>query len=141
MTDHPSESIDVLRFDARQHATYVAIAFGIWLTGVIAVRVLPEAAFDIDEPWPILMFVASIGLGIATQLAIPFLVRLPFAETLVPVMVLCGSALMMDGLAIAFTDIYSDDTATKLVVGGWLLWTFGSQIIISIVMIGRRRRS
>jgi len=138
VTTHPSDTVDVLRFDARQHATFVAIAFGIWLTGVVIVRILPAAAFDADEPWPIVLFVASIGLGIITQLVAPFLVRLPMRDTLVPLMVICGAALMMDGIAIAFTDIYSDETATKVVVGGWLLWTFGTQIIISIFMIGRR---
>jgi uncharacterized iron-regulated membrane protein len=67
-------------------------------------------------------------------------VRLPPRDTLVPVMVICGAALMMDGIAIAFTEIYSSETAVNVVVGGWLLWTFGTQIIISIVMIGRQSR-
>lgn len=140
MTTHASDAIDVLRHSARQHATYVVLALGIWLTGVAIVRVLPTEAFDADEPWPIVLFIASIGLGIVTQLILPFLVRLPISETLVPMMVICGSALMLDGIAIAFTDIYSAETAIKLVVGGWLLWTFGTQIIISIVMIGRQGR-
>ncbi len=137
MTAHERDSIDVLRFDAWQHATYVTIAFAIWLTGVVVVRLLPDTAFDTSEPWSILLFVASIGLGVGTQLIVPTLVRLPLSETLVPVMALCGAALLMDGLAISFTDIYSDDIATKVVVGGWLLWTFGAQIIISIFIVGR----
>ncbi len=140
MTTHSSNSVDVLRYDGRQYAGFVAIAFAIWLTGVALVRLLPSAAFDADEPWPILLFIVSIGLGVATQLLAPVLVRLPAPETLVPIMTICGAALMMDGLAIAFTDIYSSVTATKLVVGGWLLWTFGTQIIISILMIGRLHR-
>lgn len=140
MTNHPVHRIDVVRFTARQHAIFVALAFAIWLTGVVIVRLLGDA-FDADEPWPILLFIASIALGVVTQLAIPILVRLPISETLVPVMVICGSALVMDGVAIAFTDIYSSDTATKVVVAGWLLWTFGTQIIISIFMIGRLDQS
>lgn len=141
MTTHHPNSTDVTRFGAKQHATFAALAFAIWLTGVAVVRLLPASAFDADEPWPILLFIASIGLGIATQLAAPVLTRLPARETLVPIMVICGTALMMDGVAIAFTDIYSGETATKVVVGGWLLWTFGTQVIISIVMTGRTRRS
>ena len=137
MTTRPPQYFDVPRFGARQHATYVAIAFGIWLTGVAIVRLLPDAAFDTDEPWPILLFVASIGLGVVTQLVIPTLVRLPTRETLVPVTVICGAALVLDGIAIAFTEIYSSETGVNVVVGGWLLWTFGTQIIISIAMIGR----
>lgn len=140
MTTHSPDNVDVLRFDGRQYASFVALAFAIWLTGVAIVRVLPAAAFDADEPWPILLFIASIGLGVTTQLLAPFLVRLPASETLVPIMTICGAALMMDGIAIAFTDIYSSETATKVVVGGWLLWTFGTQILISILMIGRLHR-
>jgi hypothetical protein len=136
VTTRPPQYFDVPRFGARQHATYVAIAFGIWLTGVVIVRLLPNAAFDTDELWPILLFVASIGLGVVMQLVIPVLVRLAPRDTLVPVMVICGAALMMDGIAIAFTEIYSSETAVNVVVGGWLLWTFGTQIIISIIMIG-----
>lgn len=138
MTTHARESIDVLRFSARQYLAYGILAFGIWLSGVMIVRLLPDAAFDADEAWPIVMFVASIGLGVVTQLVLPLIIRLPFRDTLVPVMMICGSALVLDGMAIAFTDIYSSQTATKVVVGGWLLWTFGTQIIISIFMIGRR---
>jgi hypothetical protein len=138
-TRHP-ETFDLPRFSPRQHATFVAIAFGIWLTGVVVVRLLPGAAFDTDEPWPILLFVASIGLGVVMQLIVPVLVRLPTRETLVPIMVICGAALMMDGIAIGFTHIYSNETAVNVVVGGWLLWTFGTQIIISIFMIGRQSR-
>lgn len=140
MTARHPETLDVPRFSPRQYATYVAIAFGIWLTGVAIVRLLPGAAFDTDEPWPILLFVASIGLGVVMQIIIPVLVRPPTRETLVPIMVICGAALMMDGIAISFTDIYSSETAVNVVVGGWLLWTFGTQIIISIVMIGRQSR-
>ena len=137
MTTHNSEALDIRRYTALQHATYFGLAFSIWLTGVVVVRLLPESAFDTGEPWPIVLFFASIGLGIGTQLAMPLLVRLPMNETFVPVMVICGAALIMDGIAIAFTDIYSNDPETKLVVGGWLLWTFGTQIIISILMLGR----
>lgn len=139
MTTHSRESIDVLRFSTRQYLTYAILAFGIWLTGVVIVRLLPDVAFDANESWPIVMFIASIGLGVVTQLVLPLLMRLPLRDTLVPVMTICGSALVLDGMAIAFTDIYSSQTTTKVVVGGWLLWTFGTQIIISIIMIGRQR--
>jgi hypothetical protein len=87
-----------------------------------------------------LRFVASIGLGVVMQLAIPVLVRLPPRETLVPVMLTCGAALMIVGVAIVFTEIYSSETTVNVVVGGWLLWTFGTQIIISILVIGRQSR-
>lgn len=137
MTTHSRSDIDVLRFRVQDHATYLAIAFTIWLAGVLLVRVLGPTAFDTDEPWPILLYLGSIGLGIVTQLVVPFLVRLPTPETLVPIMVICGCALVMDGIAIGFTDIYANDPETKMVVGGWLLWTFGTQIIISLTMIGR----
>lgn len=139
MTTHDINDLDILRYTPRQHATYVALAFSIWLTGVAVVRVLPNSAFDTSGPGPIALFVASIALGVGTQLAIPLLVRLPMDKTFVPVMVICGAALIMDGIAIAFTDIYSSDLDTKVIVGGWLLWTFGTQIIISIVMLGRIR--
>ncbi len=140
MTTHSPDNVEVLRFDGRQYASFVALAFVVWLAFIPVVRALPASAYDTSEPWPILLFIASIGLGITTQLLAPILVRLPARETLVPIMTICGAALMMDGIAIAFTDIYSSETATKVVVGGWLLWTFGTQIIISILMIGRLHR-
>ena len=131
---------EVPRFRVQDYATYLAIAFAIWMAGVVVVRVLGPTAFDTDEPWPILLYLGSIGLGIVTQLVVPFLVRLPMAETLVPIIAICGCALVLDGIAIGFTDIYANEAETKMVVGGWLLWTFGTQIIISLVMIGRATR-
>lgn len=141
MTSYENESLAVTRYSLQQHLTYVMLAFAIWLTGVVIVRVLPDSAFDMDESWPILLYAASIGLGIGTQLAAPLMTRLPAPQTLIPIMVICGIALMLDGLAIGFTDIYSSDVETKVVVGGWLLWTFGTQLVISILMVGRAQRS
>ncbi|MEM8925562.1 MAG: hypothetical protein AAGD35_18815 [Actinomycetota bacterium] len=140
MTTHHRSDIDVLRFRVQDHATYLAIGAAIWLVGVVLVRALGPTAFDTDEPWPILLYLGSIPLGVATQLAVPVLVRRSMAETLVPVMVMCGGVLAMDGIAIGFTDIYADDAEAKMVVGGWLLWTFGTQILISVTMIGRSAR-
>ncbi|MEM8925572.1 MAG: hypothetical protein AAGD35_18865 [Actinomycetota bacterium] len=140
MTTHHLSDLDVLRFRVQDHATYLAIGAAIWLVGVVLVRALGPTAFDTDEPWPILLYLGSIALGVATQLAVPVLVRRPMAETLVPVMVMCGGVLAMDGIAIGFTDIYAGDAETKMVVGGWLLWTFGTQILVSVAMIGRAAR-
>ncbi len=140
MTTQEPANLDILSYSARQYASYVGLAFVVWLAFIPVVRALPASAYDTSEPWPILLFVASIGLGIVTQLASPFLVRLPAERTLIPIVVICGCALMLDGIAISFTDIYSSDVEIKVFVGGWLLWTFGSQIIISMLIISRIRR-
>lgn len=136
----PSEVGQSWGFSAGQYLWFVTVAFSIWLAGVVLVRILDEAFFEDRGLVLILLFVGSILLGVVTQFALPHILRLPARDTLVPLVVIAGAALMMDGLAVGFTDIYSSDDPAKVGVGAWLLWTFGTQLVISLRIIHRADR-
>lgn len=124
-------------FTTTQHAVYGLIGFIIWLIGVGLVRILGPGFFEPGSFLLLLMFATSIPFGFVIQYIIPPLIRLPLRETLIPITVMCGTALICDGIAIAFTNVYSADTTIKMTVGGWLLWTFGLQLVITLVLVGR----
>ena len=120
-----------------QYFLYVFIGLLIWVTGVVLVRLLGPETFTQDSPVLLLLFSASILLGVVLQYLIPSIIRQPMANSLVPVVIMCGTALICDGVAIAFTDVYSSDITVKMIVGGWLLWTIGTQLVISLIVINR----
>lgn len=140
MSDRPQRAVIRLDFAASQYARFAGLAFGIWLAGVVLVRALPSSSFDTDEPWPVVLFAVSIVLGVVTQWSAPISTGVRAHDALIPIIFVAGVALVLDGIAIGFTEIYSDETDVKVVVAGWLLWTFGTQILISLAMVARLLR-
>ncbi|GEM_PF-1821452 len=124
-------------YTANQYLLYIVIGFVIWVSGVILVRLLGSAVFSQDSPILLLFFGASIPFGILIQYLIPLIIRQPMQNMMIPIIVMVATTLMLDGIAITFTDIYSAETSMKMVVGGWLLWTFGTQLVVSLIVINR----
>ncbi len=127
-------------FSSNQYLLYIAIGFGIWVTGVILVRVLGPQFFEPGSPLLIGLFVFSVIFGFVLQMIVPPIIRVPMKDSLIPVSVMVATALICDGLAIAFTNVYSPDATIKMAVGGWLLWTFGTQVMASLILIGRANK-
>ena len=62
-------------------------------------------------------------------------------ETLIPAFVMIFTTLLLDGLAIGFTNLYGGTIEMELAAAGWLLWTFGSQVLITVLFVARALRS
>ncbi len=124
-------------FTTNQYLLYVVLGIGIWVTGVIIVRVLGPRFFEPGSFLLLVMFIASLILGFILQFVIPPVIGVPIKDSLIPVSVIVTTALICDGVAIAYTNVYSSDITTKMAVGGWLLWTFGTQLMASLLIIGR----
>ncbi len=124
-----------LSFSLNQYLYYVVLGIFIWITGVVIIRIIGPSFFVVENSLLFSLFIASIPLGFAVQFSIPTLIRLPMKDTLIPGLVIVIAAIISDGLAITYTDIYSSDISTKMVVGGWLLWTFGFQLLITLIIV------
>lgn len=129
-----------LTFSTTQYLIFAVIGFVIWASGVVIVRVLGASFFDTSSILAVLYGV-SVIVGVVIQFASPMLVRQAMKDTLIPLVFICGVALMLDGVAIGFTNVYSADTAMKVSVGGWLLWTFGTQLVITLFIVNRAHNS
>ncbi|MEO1254484.1 MAG: hypothetical protein AAFY41_06315 [Bacteroidota bacterium] len=81
------------------------------------------------------MYVLSIPIGIVTMYITRLLCRLSMDDMLMPILVMLFTTLTLDGLAVGFTDLYGATNETVRYAGGWLLWTFGTQIIITMLMV------
>jgi len=127
------------QYSTTQYLFYALIGFVIWISGVILVRLLGAAFFEPGSLLLLLLFGISLPTGVFLQFVMPKLIRIPIKDTLIPIVVMAGTALILDGIAIAFTDFYSADVAIKMTVGGWLLWTSGTQLVISLIIIGRTK--
>ncbi|MEO1647173.1 MAG: hypothetical protein AAFR67_18460, partial [Chloroflexota bacterium] len=77
----------------------------------------------------------SIPLGIVTMYVTRFLCRLSMDDMFIPILVMLFTTLTLDGLAVGFTDLYGTTNEMVRYAGGWLLWTFGTQIIITMLMV------
>jgi hypothetical protein len=128
-------------YSPTQYLFYTFVGVLIWISGVILIRVLgPDIVSQQSAMYPVL-FVLSIPLGVVTQLVIRLVCRLPMREMLIPAFVMIFMALLLDGLAIGFTNLYGPSIEMELAAAGWLLWTFGAQVLISMWMVARAIRS
>lgn len=120
-----------------QYLLYIFIGFVIWLMGVIIVRIVGDTVFSAGSVWLFAFFALSIPTAFVTMFVTAPICRLPMRDMLIPILGMLGTTLILDGLSITFTDIYSADNNMAMHVAGWLLWTFGIQVVVSMWMIGR----
>jgi len=118
-----------------QYAFYMFIGFIIWVSGVVLVRLLGELAFAEGSSLLILLYVVSIPLGVVTMYVTRIICRVPMNEMLTPVLVMLFTTLMLDGFAVGFTQLYGETNEMVRYAGGWLLWTFGAQIVVTMLMV------
>lgn len=124
-------------YSTMQYIFYSVIGFIIWLSGVILVRLVGTSVFSADSALLLVFFGLSIPIAVITMFVTSPICRLPMRDMLIPLLVMLATTLSLDGLAITFTDIYSADSEMARLVAGWLLWTFGMQTLVGMVMIAR----
>ncbi|MEM9951000.1 MAG: hypothetical protein AAF846_05335 [Chloroflexota bacterium] len=118
-----------------QYALFAITGFVIWVLGVVIVRLAGSSVFSADSILLPVFFSLSIPIAFVNTYATRPIFRLQMREMLVPVLVMVFITLMLDGLAISFTDIYSTDGDIVRYAGGWLLWSFGVQVVVSMWII------
>ncbi len=129
-----------INYTFAQYLIFMFVGFIIWLTGVIIVRVVGTSVFSADSALLPIFFILSIPIGFINMIATAPIFRVPMRDMMIPALVMVATTLVLDGLAITFTDIYSADSDMAKLVAGWLLWSFGVQLVASMWLIGRANR-
>ena len=128
---------DRQKFTIAQYMLYMFVGFIIWLAGVIIVRAVGSTVFSEGNALLIVFFILSIPVGFINTMVTRPIFRLPMRDMMIPILVMVFTTLTLDGLAVGFTDIYGIDSDLVRYAAGWLLWSFGMQIIASMWMIHR----
>lgn len=129
-----------MNYSFAQYLVFMFVGFLIWLTGVVIVRVVGTSVFSIESALLPVFFFLSIPIGFINMIATAPIFRVQMRDMMTPALVMVATTLVLDGFAITFTDIYSADSDMTKLVAGWLLWSFGVQLVASIWLIGRANR-
>lgn len=120
-----------------QYILFGFVGFVIWVLGVIIVRLAGATVFSADNLLLPIFYILSIPIAVVNTMATRPIFRLQMKDMLTPILVMVFVTLMLDGLAVNFTDLYSTDNDIVRYAAGWLLWSFGIQVIASMWMINR----
>lgn len=112
----------------------IFVGFGLllWLIFLIAIRLIGSSVFSTGNPLLLLAFVLSIPLAPILIIAMSRLTRTPTSEMLIPVVISDITALLMDGLAVGFTDLYGPSYDQIAAAAAYLLWGVGLTLICAV---------
>ena len=116
---------------------FVGLGVAAWLGFLIFIRLVGTAAFTIGNPLLPVLFVAAIPTLIGVIYALSYVTGVAIRDMPIPVMVMTFTALILDGLAIGFTDFYGDSHEQIRASAAFLLWGAGWGMLISMLLAAR----
>jgi hypothetical protein len=122
------------KFDGR----FVLIGVVIWLAFLILVRVLGTTVFTIGNPFLPVIFVVAIPMIIVTIYLVSGMTGVSVRDMPMPVFVMTFTALMLDGLAVGFTELYGDTHEQIRASAAFLLWGGGLGMVCSLILANRK---
>lgn len=119
---------------------FVALGALVWLIFLIFIRLLGADIMYLGNPVLMLLFIASTPLLIATIFVLSRLTATPVRDMPIPVTIMTFTALMLDGLAIAFTNLYGDSPDQIAASAAYLLFGGGLGILCSFLLAQRAEK-
>lgn len=123
---------------------FVLIGVLVWLSFLILIRVLGTTVFTIGNPLLPVIFVAAIPMIIVTIYLVSNMTGVAVRDMPMPVFVMTFTALLLDGLAVGFTELYGDTHEQVRASAAFLLWGGGLGMVCSLflaTMTGSRTQS
>jgi hypothetical protein len=116
----------------RYYLTFIVLGVFFWLAFLIAIRLIGPGVFSTGNPLLLVVCVLSIPLVWATVVGIARLTRTPLNEMLVPIVIIDFSAMLIDGLAVGFTDLYGPTHDQIAAAAAYLLWGVALTLICAL---------
>lgn len=116
---------------------FVGIGVVVWFAFLIAIRVIGSSVFSTGNPVLLLFYVAALPLTAVTIISISLITRVPSNEMVMPTFIMTTVALLMDGLAVNFTDFYGPSDDQVRASAAFLLWGAGAGLLASLWLAHR----
>jgi hypothetical protein len=108
----------------------------VWGLVVVLMRVFEASVFSPGSPWLVVFYILCFPLGLAFTPLMSRVLGVPVREMLRPLAILTIVAIVLDGLAFAFTDIYGVG-AHEVYSAAFLLWAPGIFLLCGLWLVDR----
>lgn len=120
------------------YLTFIGLGVFFWLAFLIVIRLVGATVFTTGNPLLLGLFVLSIPLVWVIILAVARVTRTPIHEMLVPIVIIDFTALLLDGLAVGFTDLYGPTHDQIAAAAAYLLWGVALTLICALWLAYRK---
>lgn len=120
----------------RPYLRYIPLGVVIWLAFLIFIRLVGSSVFSVGNPLLIVFFIAAFPLLWVTIIALAPIFGVPVRKMFMPVVVMTLTALMIDGIAIGFIDLYGSSDDQVRAAAAYLLWGAGVGLLVSLWVSG-----
>ncbi|MBL8163657.1 MAG: hypothetical protein JNJ61_16850 [Anaerolineae bacterium] len=122
----------------RYYLTFIGLGIALWLSFLIVIRLIGPTVFSTGNPLLLVAYLLSLPLVWLLTILIARLTGIPTNEMLVPIAIIDFSALLLDGLAVGFTDLYGPTHDQIAAAAAYLLWGVGLTLICAVWLSYRK---
>jgi len=116
----------------RYYLTFIGLGVFFWLAFLIVIRLIGSTVFTTGNPLLLVVFILSAPLVWVIIIAVARVTNTPINEMLVPIVIIDFTALLLDGLAVGFTNFYGP-THDQIAAGAaYLLWGVALTLICAL---------
>lgn len=120
----------------RYYLTFIGLGVFFWLAFLIVIRLIGTAVFTAvfttGNPLLLVVFILSAPLVWLIIIAVARVTNTPTNEMFVPIVIIDFTALLLDGLAVGFTNLYGP-THDQIAAGSaYLLWGVALTLICAL---------
>jgi len=120
------------------YLTFMGLGVFFWLAFLIVIRLMGSSVFTTGNPLLLAVYILSIPLVWIVIIAIARVTNTPTNEMLVPMVIIDFSALLIDGLAVGFTDLYGPTHDQIAASAAYLLWGVALTLICALWLSYRK---
>ena len=119
---------------------YVLFGAVFWLVSALFIRFTGSLVFEFGSLWLTGLFLITIPLSWEFIWGCLKIFGYPTAKALPPVLMMCVTGMLLDGIAITnFPILYGEDNTQIMLGAAWLLWGVAVLLVVAMVMDNRFR--
>jgi hypothetical protein len=116
----------------RYYLTFMGLGVFFWLAFLIVIRLIGSTVFTTGNPLLLVVFILSAPLVWLIIIAVARVTNTPTNEMLVPIVIIDFTALLIDGLAVGFTNLYGPTHDQIAAAAAYLLWGVALTLICAL---------
>jgi len=120
------------------YLTFMGLGVFFWLAFLIVIRLIGSTVFTTGNPLLLVVFILSAPAVWMIIIAVARVTNTPTNEMLVPIVIIDFTALLIDGLAVGFTNLYGPTHDQIAAAAAYLLWGVALTLICALWLSYRK---
>jgi hypothetical protein len=122
----------------KYYLTFIGWGVFLWAAFLVFMRLLGTPVFSTGNPLLLGAYVVSVPVVFGLIIFIARLTKTAIHDMLIPIVIIDATALLLDGLAVGFTNFYGDTPDQIAASGAYLLWGVAWTLILALWLAYRR---